>query len=104
MDQKKPITDLSRLCTWMDWEGEIPPAEEDLKNWLILRIGDMLQHQGERLMQAFYRLDISEDKVKDIFANHLPVFWPELLAGLVLEREKQRAAWRLKYQEKDKNS
>ncbi len=98
MEKENIRPDLTRVSSFMDWEGEVPDSEAELKDWLSQRIGQMLQNQSERLMQAFYRLDISEPKVKAVFSSCAPELWPDLLAGLVLEREKERAYWRAKYQ------
>jgi hypothetical protein len=97
MENKHANPDLGLVCKWMEWEEDAPQKGEDLKDWLSQRIAWMLENQGEKLMQAFYRLDVSEAKVRSVFSSHTPEFWPGLLADLVLEREKERAFWRSKY-------
>jgi hypothetical protein len=94
--QEFPNLDLSTVCQWMDW-AELPDGQSDLKIWLSERLAWMMQNHPERMMQAFYRLDVSEAKVRQVLATSDSESWPGLFADLVIEREKQRAYWRAKY-------
>lgn len=89
--------DLALVSQWMEWEDALPENGSDLKTWLSQRIAWMLENQSEKLMQAFYRLDVSESKVIAVFAQFPPEAWAEKLAELVLDREIERAFWRSKY-------
>ncbi|SFC64209.1 hypothetical protein SAMN05421780_107205 [Flexibacter flexilis DSM 6793] len=84
------------------------PDRIDQENWeklhlhLSQSIGALLQ-QGEleRLMQIFYRLDVSEIIVQRIFKTQPSELWPELLATEMLKREQKRLYYRNLYKNAD---
>ncbi|NIK74054.1 hypothetical protein FHS56_001567 [Thermonema lapsum] len=68
-------------------------------NWAALHqavcevIDYYLQRAPERFFQIMYRLDVDEKKVKDCLAQGNL----EALAAIIIEREKEKAQWRLRY-------
>lgn len=90
------------LIRYLEDEGieNIPgeSKEETLLAYLKNHISWLLTEKPERLMQIFYRLDVSETKVRKVLAEFPDSEWPVQLALLVLEREKLRLFWRQKYQ------
>lgn len=60
----------------------------------------LLEKNPERLMQAFYRIDVSEEKVKRVLAFGEGESVSRELTRLVLERELQKAEFRRKYSPK----
>ena len=78
--------------------GGSPEDEKRLLSMLEDGIQQLLSNNTEKLFQILYRLDIPESKVQAILKNHLPENWANRIAGLILEREKERLKWRAKYQ------
>jgi hypothetical protein len=72
--------------------------EEELLQLLQRHIAWLLDEKPERLMQIFYRLDVSETKVRQVLREKPDGEWALELARLVVEREKIRLYWREKYQ------
>lgn len=79
-----------------NFPGESP--EEELLQLLRRHIAWLLEEKPERLMQIFYRLDVSEPKVRQVLREKPDGEWALELARLVVEREKIRLYWREKYQ------
>ena len=70
---------------------------QQLFDRLSLHIGYLLRHNQERLMQALYRIDVPERKVKEAFKQQAIDDIASELAGLVLDRELQKAQTRARY-------
>jgi hypothetical protein len=51
----------------------------------------MLHEEMEKLLQALYRIDVNERKVKDAFAQNNPKAIAPELARLIIDRELQKA-------------
>ena len=81
-----------------------PEDGNDEKVFILLceAINGLLASSDERLMQVLYRLDVPENKVRQVFKEALPENWPADLARLILEREKERLYWREKYRNESK--
>lgn len=68
-----------------------------LEDFLTYQIKNLLDHDFNRLLNAFYRIDIPEKKVKEILTSSEPELVARDLAVLIIEREKQKVLTRLKY-------
>ena len=80
-----------------DWQ--IAP-QSAIREVLAARIAELLLEDFPRLANAFYRLDVDEEKTKAILKSDAVEQIPEQLADLVIEREVQKYATRLKYANK----
>jgi hypothetical protein len=86
------------------FDEEVQGADyEGLRQWLTERLVYLLLHDMERLLSILYRIDVSESKVKAAFAQQDPRKIAPLLAGLILQREWQKAETRLKYKNQNKD-
>ncbi len=75
--------------------------EDQLFPLLVASVLKLLQTETEKLWQILYRLDVSEKKVREFLQNNPESKWPEGIAGLIIEREKERQRWRSIYQNHD---
>lgn len=77
------------------FETEIP--ETEVRKWLENKIRQMLDQETDLLWSTLYRMDVNEEKIKQVLASahHTPV--EPGLAGLVLERQKQRNEIRARF-------
>ena len=57
----------------------------------------LLDHDFNRLINACYRMDISETKLKEALNTAEPDRVPEEIANLILVRQQQKVQMRLKY-------
>jgi len=76
-------------------EGE--NVEALLLSFLREKVGKLLAGDTEKLWQILYRLDVSEEKVRDLFRSMPASNWTNGIADLILEREKERQYWRNRY-------
>ncbi|PWJ39341.1 hypothetical protein [Sediminitomix flava] len=75
--------------------GEELEVQYDLQQWLSKRINYMLRFEFDQLMNALYRIDVDEQKVKEAIASDAPA---DELAKLVLERQWQKVIMWGKYE------
>jgi len=68
-----------------------------LERVLEIRIKEMLDVDFEGLINAFYRIDISEKKIQEILELSKPEEVALQLAKAVIEREKQKVITRAQY-------
>jgi hypothetical protein len=75
--------------------------EQKGADWLLGElqrvIGYLLDHDFQRLLNALYRIDVSEQKIKKILATADPDQLSIAIAHEVLIREKQKLFYRQKY-------
>lgn len=79
----------------LEKDDNIVENETALYQWLIKIINYLLEKDFERLLQAMYRIDVSEEKFKAIFVQDGNI--AEAIANLVLERELKKVAIRKRY-------
>jgi len=89
-------------CKDLGLEDIPDPTELDdpmirLEKLLEIRIKEMLDSDFEGLINAFYRIDLSEKKVKEILGFGRPATLAMQLARAVIEREKQKVITREQY-------
>lgn len=72
---------------------------DELKKRLIPVINFLLNKDMSRLLNALYRIDISETKVKEVLTESPPDNIGADLAELIIEREQQKVMTRLKYRD-----
>lgn len=83
----------------------IPAAEfnsvEEFRNYLIIKLADLLDNRYDLLINTLYRIDVSEEKLNTLFTSTQREFIPEALADLIIERQLQKIELRKKYRSGD---
>lgn len=77
----------------------LQPTMEEFKEKLIQIIRYFLDKEFERLLQAMYRIDINENKLKIALASDPPENVASTIADLIIERELQKVETRRKYRQ-----
>lgn len=72
-------------------------TEDELQEWVQEHVVGLLLNDLEKLLSILYRLDVDEQKVKACFLANEPKLIADLIATLIIERERQKVASRLKY-------
>ncbi len=72
---------------------------EEFKTYLIERLTDMLDNNFNLLVNTLYRIDISEQKLAELFGGKNRENIPEKLADLIIERQIQKIHFRKQYRE-----
>jgi len=97
------LSDQSQLivsiCNKFEIDSETVSLE-NLKEILNLKVVYLLTYEMEKLLQLFYRLDLNEKKVKEIFAQSSAHKIAPALVDLILERELEKIETRKKYNQK----
>jgi hypothetical protein len=70
---------------------------EELKKYLTEKITVMMDKNFDLLLSSLYRIDIDENKVKELFSGRIRKNIPEGLATLIIERQLQKLYFRNKY-------
>ena len=70
---------------------------EELKKYLAEKIAVMIEKNFDLLLSSLYRIDIDENKVKELFSGKIRGDIPERLASLIIERQLQKLYYRNKY-------
>jgi hypothetical protein len=82
-----------------DWTIIFPEkvTEEALLHLLAEKINTLIQDDFNKLLTLLYRIDIDERKLKSLLQDHPDQDAGLLIAGMVLERQQQKAEARKKY-------
>jgi len=92
-DLNLPETEINHLQS---------PEMDELHRYLTLAIRELLDTGFNKLLNALYRIDVSEKKVTEAIHLEAPDKISSKLATLVIERELQKVYSRRKYSEPDK--
>ena len=84
---------------------DLPLSPNDVENLSQLRIylaeklKDLLDNNFSLLVNTLYRIDVSEEKLNELFGSKNRVSIPAALADLIIERQLQKIHFRKKYKE-----
>jgi hypothetical protein len=73
--------------------------EEALLQWLTEKIEHLIQHDFDGLLFLLYRIDVSENRVREMLAATAGASAARTIAELILERQKQKLIWRAKFRQ-----
>ena len=74
-------------------------SEQELLEAIKGRVAQMLETEPELLMSYLYRLDILEVNIKAVLSKNSMISPVDGLSQLILERQKERQATKLKYKQ-----
>jgi L-rhamnose mutarotase len=98
LNSKSPDTGNLKVLQELDFT--LPhenPNWDELLAAITRQVAFMLTNKTEALMQALYRLDVREYKLRAVLDHEAPEKWAASIARLIVEREKERLMWRQKY-------
>lgn len=78
-------------------ESAVNPSYEELKRMIAERIRQMLSTNYEQLLNLLYRIDIPESRVAEALSEYPPNEVPEMLAEMIIERQRQKVVTRQQY-------
>lgn len=79
----------------LEADTQVIGNDRELFNWLKRVVNYLLEKDFERLLQAMYRIDVSEEKFKAVFAQDGDI--AEAITQLVFDRELEKVRFRMKY-------
>ena len=72
---------------------------DELKKYLAQKIAELMDRNYEKLINALYLIDLDEKKLHELFSVTNRDYIPEVLAGMIIERQIQKLQFRKKYKE-----
>jgi hypothetical protein len=63
---------------------------EEFRKHIIQRINEWINNNFEHLLFMLYRIDVHEDKVRKLMAEHKGENAAEVIADLIIERQRQK--------------
>ena len=94
------LPDSNSLHVLRELDFSLPqenPDWDELFEAITRQVAFMLTNKTEALMQALYRLDVREYKLRAVLDHEAPEKWAASIAHLIVDREKERLMWRQKY-------
>lgn len=73
-------------------------------SWFEQRIAWMIENRFEKLMSILYRIDVDEEATQDALTEKLTADAAKRIASLLLEREREKVATRLRHKGIERNS
>lgn len=70
---------------------------DHLREWLIERIGELIDRNFEQLLRVLYLIDVDERKVRTLVAEHGGQDAPAVIADLILQRQMEKIRSRQKF-------
>lgn len=64
---------------------------------LIQRVNQLINADFSRLLRAFYRIDVYEEKIRKTLAENPDVPSAQIISYLLVERELEKVKWRNLY-------
>ncbi|HPA36394.1 MAG TPA: hypothetical protein PLA16_08500 [Chitinophagales bacterium] len=71
---------------------------ELFRQHIIQRINDWINNDFEHLLYMLYRIDVHEDKVRKLLSQHKGENAAEVIADLIIDRQKQKIEMRKLFQ------
>ncbi len=98
------MTIEEKLLNDFEINAELLPVLNDqqqqfnaFRQLLIQRIEELAERNMEHLMWLLYRVDVSEQKLKEALQNHPPASFASVMADAIIQRETEKAESRKKF-------
>ncbi len=104
-NENNQLTDLSLVVSKnfeVSESDSLIPAGDfktlgEFKTYLTNRLAFLLDNKYDTLINILYRIDVSEEKLSELFADQNRDYIPAALANLISERSLQKVRFRQKY-------
>ena len=63
---------------------------EEFRKYIIQKINDWILNDFEHLLYLLYRIDVHEDKVRKLMQEHKGENASEIIADLIIDRQRQK--------------
>jgi hypothetical protein len=86
-----------------DWAIQFLPTltEDELIDAFALHLNDMIVHDFSNLIRALYRIDVSEEKIRQTLKENSTADAGKIIAHLVVERQKLKIKTREQFSPRD---
>ena len=86
-----------------DWALQLNTSltEEELIQAFAVHLNDMIVNDFAQLITALYRIDVSEQKIRQTLIDNPSADAGRIIAHLIVERQKQKIKTRERYRSRD---
>ena len=86
-----------------DWALQLNTTltEDELVEALAIHLNDMIIHHFSQLITALYRIDVSEQKIRQTLRENPQADAGKIIAHLIIERQKQKIKTRELFRSRD---
>jgi hypothetical protein len=83
--------DAKNLEQWLNLNEQLNAFDkQERKEQLISIVNHLLLHDFNKLIQVLYRVDVSEQKLKDLLQKNLQTDAAIIIADLLIERQQEK--------------
>jgi hypothetical protein len=80
-----------------------PVQQSGIRQLLIERIDDMIQHDFQSLVVLLYRVDVNEKQLRSMLQENKDVYAAPIIADMLIKRQLEKKEWREKYKKDQKD-
>lgn len=93
------IKDFNRFGLSVSFSGVVQYAYHEIYEQLLVHIIDLLNRNTQKLYSLLYQIDLSEKKIRNIFAENPGGNLSEIITELILDRELKKVVTRIYFKE-----
>ena len=93
------IKDFNQFGLEVSFSGVVQYAYNELYEQLLIHIIDLINRNSQKLYSLLYQIDLSENKIRNIYANNPDRQLNEIITEMILERELKKVATRIYFKE-----
>jgi len=93
------IKDFNQFGLEVSFSGIAAYAYEELYKQLLIHIIDLLNYNTQKLYSLLYQIDLSENKIRNIYQDNPDRELSEIVTELILDRELKKVVTRIYFKE-----
>ena len=106
-EEKKQVNEVVKFVEkdfFVSGENSLIPSAdidtlEDFRKYLTSKLKHLLEEKFELLVNVLYKIDVSEEKLSELFSSENKDYIPASLADLIIERQLEKIKLRKLYKE-----
>jgi len=106
-EEKKQVNEVVKFVEkdfFVSGENSLIPSAdidtlEDFRKYLTSKLKHLLEEKFELLVNVLYKIDVSEEKLSELFSSENKDYIPASLADLIIERQLEKVRLRKLYKE-----
>ena len=106
-EEKEQVNEVVKFVEkdfFVSGENSLIPSKdidtlEEFRKYLTSKLKHLLEEKFELLVNVLYKIDVSEEKLSELFSAENKDYIPASLADLIIERQLQKVKLRKLYKE-----
>ncbi len=100
MQSDNKLTLLENIVETANSIKETP--KEEIRNRLIFLINELINNDFQALVQLLYRIDVNENKLKNLLKQNTDIESAKIIADLIIDRQLQKIATKKEFSKRKK--